>query len=111
MKRIDTRLFSIPDIKLFSSLNIDREAQYTFIVLVHKDTYFVPGIIIDTYFTPLNLGEIEKYKNEEYLIWENYINLLSAGIKLDSLTGFGYNGFLEYEVFSNFKIKNEHLFK
>lgn len=111
MKKIDTRLFSIPDIKLFSSLDTNKEAQYTFIVLVHKDTYFVPGIIIDSYFTPVTLEKIEKYQNEEHLIWENYINLLSAGIDINSLAGLGYNGFIEYEVFSNFKLKNEHLFK
>ena len=111
MKKIDTRLFSIPDIRPFSSLDTYKEAQYTFIVLVHKDTYFVPGIIIDNYFTSLSLEKIEKYQNEEHLIYENYVNLLSAGIDINSLASLAYNGFIEYEVFSDFKIKNEHLFK
>lgn len=109
MKKIDINFFKLPDMKKLKLYDFDK--TYTFVAIYNVERYFIFGILYCDRFINMSLEEIEMLKNNIDLIENNLIVYLIDSISINELLKQNFSHYIDYNIFKDFKNKNENMFK
>jgi hypothetical protein len=113
MKKIDSRLFRLPYCTDLS-IPISAEDGFEFVALLHKEMFFVYGILFDNIsFFKLSRDTILTLKDEYQSdkIFQYMPFWLSNAFDFDILKSQGYISYINFDTFEKFKNENKDLFK
>lgn len=113
MKRIDSRLFKLPDCTDLS-IPISTPDGYQFVALLNKEMFFVYGILFDNIsFFKLSEDTIltlkDEYQSDKIFQYMPY--WLTNAFDFDILKSQGYISYINFDAFEKFKNENKDLFK
>jgi hypothetical protein len=109
MKKIDINFFKLPEMKKLKLYEFDE--TYIFAAIYNEEKYFIFGILYCDRFIHISLEDIEMIQNNIDLIEKNLIVYLNDSISINELLKQNFSHYIDYNVFKDFKNKNENMFK